>query len=255
MFFQMDIDISPLFCLWEGYAFVCRLKVGLKPRLMKRPQMLPQMVKIAQLRSWHQAASLCGLKGHYATTCPKLALTALAALTKTSPAMPLADRLRAGKPLKVGNAAMKGWRTLQRASKESRKVDKGLKQKNQKGLKQKNQSYKIERMKRDGNLPNENKVRHCWLDSQWSSVCLPELVGVRLGVEARMLWMWKQFSESSLENMPPTRAWGFLSCYECESSLSKHLTHFMLAGLIYVSMKEYCTAEKSQSMIFLIFVE
>jgi len=54
-------------------------------------------------------------------------------------------------------------------------------------LKQKNQSYKIERMKRDGNLPNENKVRHCWLDSQWSSVCSPELVGVRLGVEARML--------------------------------------------------------------------
>ena len=121
----------------------------------------------------------CGLKGHYATTCPKLALTALAALTKTSPAMPLADRLCAGKPLKVGNAAMKGWRTLQRASKESRKVDKGVKQKNQ--------SYKIERMKRDGNLPNENTVRHCWLDSQWSSVCLPELVGVRLGVEARML--------------------------------------------------------------------
>ena len=129
MFFQLDTDISPLFRLWEGYAFVCRLKVGLKPRLMKWPQMLPQMVKLAQLRSWHQAASLCGLKGHYATTCPKLALTALAALTKTSPAMPLADRLRAGKPLKVGNAAMKGWRTLQRASKESRKVDKGLKQK------------------------------------------------------------------------------------------------------------------------------
>ena len=64
----------------------------------------------------------------------------------------------------------------------------------------------IERMKGDGNLANEHKVRHCWLDSQRSSVSLPELVGMQLGVEARMLWTWKQFLKSSLENMPPTRA-------------------------------------------------
>ena len=174
----------------------------------------------------------CGLKGHYATTCPKLALTALAALTKTTPARSLADHLRAGKPLKVWNVAMKGRRTLKRASGkrgfvQPHKVDKGLKQK--KSMLQ-NRANERRRKPR----PMKTKLGTAGLTAQGARSAYRNLLASG--------WVWKPGCcecGNSFEKVPwktclqRGRGRLFLRCYECESPLPKHLMQFMLSWVFH----------------------
>ena len=156
---------------------------------------------------------LCGSRGHYTSTCPRLAQKLLQAVRKSAGSKDISDFLATNAVVRVQGLKGKPQRTAKKASgkrqksiawKKARLVSSSKRQR-----KKQSKTKCCQRQAAKAEV-HENFSVSCWHHFQSFAICIQFAAQVSVGLERKAMCLWSSLRYSAVENLHAQRLWAIV---------------------------------------------